>query len=550
MKLKRGLRNAAVGLLLFLFCNNSVHANVYATDIRMNGSLNAGVTVPGAPVAISYILNDDADAGVSLRIMAGTNVIDTFTIPGGSRGSHVGLNSILWGGTNESGLRVEPEIYTVSISAASLGYDDWTTLTDDSTNFFVPGPRGIDVNRNTNSPYYGRVFVGCTVPADAQWLGLLADAQGFGIQKSNADGSPAEEGDFSNGGLSWGAGTAQFAYYSPWKIAVAANDKVYINDFSGFGFVYAFDETISTNYQSALTTANYPYQIPNPPFLSGLYTTGSGTNCEIWMSDTFPGTSVGIVRWQLLADGTVSTNDTGTTIIPVTNISPMSVSSYDLAIDSNGFIYTIQQISTNDFGVPALMCFPPYEGFPETNAVWSTGAGDPALQYDYGIAVNPSATLVAVAVRGDGDPESGMTGMLNLYNARNGLFVTNLDQTGGDQYTDVAWDNVGNLYALDTFSNVWRVYSPPGANQAATAAVPFIQVYDALTSPQLQNPSLSDAGLNFTLTGQSNVTYYVQQSPDMVTWTAVATNYSTRAIRPLTIPCADNQDFYRAVVGR
>ena len=60
-----------------------------------------------------------------------------------------------------------------------------------------------------------------------------------------------------------------------------------------------------------------------------------------------------------------------------------------------------------------------------------------------------AATYVAVAVRGTGDSESGQSGLLNLYYATNGQFFTNLDQTGGDLYLDVAWDNVGNLYALD-----------------------------------------------------------------------------------------------------
>ncbi len=232
------------------------------------------------------------------------------------------------------------------------------------------------------------------------------------------------------------------------------------------------------------------------------------------MSDTFAGTSAGIVRWQLLADGTVSTNDTGTTIVPATNTSPLSMSSYDLAIDSNGFIYTIQQLATND-SVAALMCFPPYEGFQETNAVWSIGTGDPELMYEYGIAVNPSATLVAVAVRGDGDPESGLTGMLNLYNARDGQFVTNLDQTGGDQYTDVAWDNVGNLYALDTFTNVWRVYSPPGTNQATTVSVPLFRRQCADPSDFAKSVSLG-RGIEFHShrTKQRNLFHSTIDRPD------------------------------------
>jgi hypothetical protein len=553
MKLKRRQQALAAGFLLFLFCNISVRANVYATDIRLNASQNAGVIVPGGKVTITYILNDDADAGLTARIFSGTNVIKTIPVPGGSIGSRVGLNSLVWGGTNESGAQVSPGIYTVSITAASRGYDDWTAITDDDTNFYAPGPRGIDVNRNANSPYYGRVFVGCTVaPAASPWIGVLADAEGFGILKCNSDGSPADEGGFSTGGLTWGDGTGVNSYYSPWKIAVAANDKVYINDFSGYGLVYAFDETVSTNFQEALTSDNYPY---SAPYLSGLCATGSATNGAIWMADLNPGQSAGIVQWQLLADGTVSTNDFGTVICPATNMSPLSMAPYDLAIDTNGIVYTIQQVSTN-LGIVPIMSFAAYAGMPETNALWTAGTGDTNLIYDYGIAVDQSAKYVAIASRGGGDPEQGASGGLYLYHASNGSFFTNLDQTGGDQYTDVAWDNVGNLYALDTFANVWRAYSPPGSNQATTVSAPFIQAYNALTIPSLGNaslagagPSLSATGLNLTLQGQSNVTYYIQQSPDLLNWTDVATNFSTSTSRSIPISFADSQDFYRAVTG-
>jgi hypothetical protein len=124
-------------------------------------------------------------------------------------------------------MTVLPGIYTISITAASPGYADWTPITDDgNTNFSAIGLTGIDVNRNTNSPYYGRVFVGCAYP-------------NFTIMKRNADGSPAEEGGSSSGGLTWGEGTGVNAFFSPWKISVGPNDKVYIDDIhqlpGGFG---------------------------------------------------------------------------------------------------------------------------------------------------------------------------------------------------------------------------------------------------------------------------------------------------------------------------
>jgi len=534
----RSNRFITIGLLVFtlFFCSISVRANVYATDIRIDGSMNAGVIIPGGQIAVSYILNEDASLGVFVKIIAGTNVVWTNSFAGGSAGTLVGSNSFVWNGTNQAGTTVSPGVYQVSITARSSGYSTWTNITDDGPNFSAATPRGIDVNRNTNSPYYGRVFVSCT-------------ASVFTILKCNADGSPGDEGGSSDGGLTWGSGQmGGYADYSPWKIAVGADDTVYINDFNGAGLVYGFDETIETNaYVDVVREDNYPTN-DDFPQLSGLYVTGAGTNALIWMTDELPVTSVGILRWQLTSNDVAATNDSGTIVAPVTNTSPLTQTPYDLAVDTNGCIYTIQSITNNGPPGDVVMCFPPYAGIPETNALWAVGF-DPTLYNTYGIAVDQTATFVAVAVRG-ADPSSPGTGLLNLYYATNGMLFTNLDQTGGDQYTDVAWDNVGNLYALDDAAEVWRAYSPPGTNQATTVAAPIIQAYNALIWPMLLNPNVDTNGINFTLQGQNNVTYWIEQSPDMMTWTAVATNFSTFATRAVSIPFADNQDFYRAVVAQ
>lgn len=538
-----------VGLSLFLFASASVRANVSATDIQLNGSLNAGILVPGGGVTITYILNDNATAGVSVRIYSGTNVVKTFSALGGDPGTDAGLNSFQWDGTNDDGTSALPGLYTLSITAAAAGYDTWTNITDDGPNFFAYAPRGVSVNRNTNSPYYGRVFV-----ANADATGGGAPGDQVGIIKCNADGSPADEGGFSTGGLGWGNLPSGYDY-SPWKIAISADDEVYIDDFSGPGAVYGFDQTIApNNYLKVLRADNYPSSDPTPD-LSGVCVTGSGTNKQIWMPDenSLNG-SAGILRWQITSDGTVASNDTGLVIAPVTAASPMSLAPYDISIDSAGFIYAIQSVNFSSVGNSNLvvMAFPPYAGNPETNAVWAFGSGDPALQVAYGIAVDPTATLLAVAVRGAGaDPDSdAQTGLLNLYAAANGQLLFNLDTTGGDEYTDVAWDNVGNLYALDSTARVWRAYSPPGANQSTTVAVPFVEALDALIPPTLANPCCTAGQWGFTLLGQSNVTYIIEQSTDLVDWLPVATNYSPNPDRSITIPFADSQDFYCAVVSQ
>ena len=51
--------------------------------------------------------------------------------------------------------------YAVSITAFSDGFSDWMRTSDDldSVNY-VWEARGIAVNKNPTSPYYGRIFVG------------------------------------------------------------------------------------------------------------------------------------------------------------------------------------------------------------------------------------------------------------------------------------------------------------------------------------------------------------------------------------------------------
>jgi hypothetical protein len=142
-------------------------------------------------------------------------------------------------------------------------------------------------------------------------------------------------------------------------------------------------------------------------------------------------------------------------------------------------------------------------------------------------------------------------GAVNVYEAADGALVTRLGEGTNDAIRDVAWDQAGNLYATDLKAAVWRAYSPPGANQATTTAVPIIQVYDSLTRPWLGAPVAPVAPASqfgFTLLGQSNVTYVIECSPDLVNWTPIATNYDIVPVRAVTVPLAGDTSFFQAVV--
>lgn len=551
MKHCRRHRVFLAGLALLLFPLLPCRANVYATDLKLNGSLTNSWVAPGFPALVSYILNEPATGGVQVHICAGTNILKTFLATNGQPGALTGSNAFLWDGTDSHGSNVAQGLYTLQITAGAVGYADWTNITDDGTNFEVDYPISVDVNKNTNSPYYGRVFVGNAPPTYPE----APPPPGDGIYKFNADGSPADEGGFSDGGYGWGGPIG--GLYSPWKIVVGANDRVYINDWDTSGTVLDFDNLIDPNFVIALASDAYPTDTVD---LGGLYLTGSPTNQQIWMTDA--GTyapSLGVLRWNLQADGTVLVGDSNAAVVVAATNSALSVSPWDLAVATNGCIYVIQLVGQPGDPANRVLCFPPWTNGapPETAAKWAIGRGDMWLANAYGVDVNPEGTFVAVAVRGSGSlvPEDNAAngGNLSIFSAASGQLVKRFaieeDDSSTNQFTDVAWDNVGNLYALDLNAQVWRAYSPPGTNQATTVCVAGIEFLNTLQPPQLSQATMTTNGATFMLDGQSDVTYVVQLSTNLMDWTDVDTNFDTVPDRFISLPpTTDPQDFYRAVV--
>ncbi|HLH52638.1 MAG TPA: FlgD immunoglobulin-like domain containing protein, partial [Verrucomicrobiae bacterium] len=235
------LRRPAIALSLVLTLlmlpSSIVQANVYPTNIKVNDGFTNITATAGSSIAISYILNEPASAGVTIQLVSGGIAVRTIAIPGGASGTLRGLNQVSWDGKDNASNNAAPGTYALSITAASHGYPVWTQTTDDNTNGnVVYEGRGIAVNRNTNSPFYGRIYVSNAAESTAgqpDWLGFHV-----GIVKCNADASFADEGGLSTGGYPWAGDN-----FSPWHIAVAPNDSVYIDDFTTNGQVISWDAT-------------------------------------------------------------------------------------------------------------------------------------------------------------------------------------------------------------------------------------------------------------------------------------------------------------------
>lgn len=534
-----------VGLGALLHFSNSAPANVYATNLKLNNSTNNAAVLRGSSVNIGYILNEVASAGVMLKILSGTNVVRTISVAAGNPGTARGTNLMVWDGKDDLGSNVVAGAYSFRITAGANGFDAWTQISDDNNpGNQVLSPKGIAVNRNTNSPFYGRVFVG-NAPN-----GTPPSGSEQGIYKHNADGSFAEEGRFSAGGYPWSTGS--FRAYSPWKVEVSGDDKVYVNDWADNGIVMAFDPEIKTNnYLNVLRADNWPADgLAN---LSGPFITGTGTNTQVWMADINylnPAPGVGLVRWNVTPDGTLATNDFGTTIVQARWPSDLNLYPYDMALDKDGHIYTIQYRQTNDTS-PRVLRFPPYDesGTPETHADWKIGGSDSTLVGASGVAVDPDGTHVAVAVRGLFNGSIYANGGLQIFEASSGVLITNISIASNHDHPDVAWDNAGNLYDLDNFDGRWRVYSPPGTNQATTVALGIAQVFDEYNPPVFLNAAISTNQFQSSLLGQPNVTYLIQASTNLLDWATVSTNYSPNATRIINVSMDTEECFYRARVN-
>ena len=499
---------ALLSLAVSWLSSSNARANVYATNVKIDDGFTNVVAPAGTVVRISYILNEPASRGVIVQILADSTVVRTISLTNGSAGTLRGTNTISWNGTDNNSQPVAVGTYSVAITAASQGYPVWTQITQDSADGAnVWEGRGIAVDQNTNSPYYGRIFV-ANAAANPQgptnWLGYQV-----GILKCNADESYADEGGFSTGGYPWAGDN-----FSPWHLAVSRDDFVYIDDFTTNGQVIRWDPTISTNSQlRVLRPDNWPNLEVS---LSGPIVFGEGTNTSLWMADrTFTtGSQIGqgILRYALGGDGACRTNDTGTTAVAVGG--SLTGNPADVALDPAGNIYTIENRSETGDLDNRVYRFPPFSAStnqtgPITNADWAIGSGDDTMAGANGLAVDPSGTYVAIAFIG---LSTGINGCTQIFYASNGVLVTNLDLgvtiNGASDHEDqdCAWDAVGNVYYIDNIAAVWRAFSPPGTNQATTVALAKIQIGGAVsvTAPKITNISVAGGMVSIDFSAGTN----------------------------------------------
>ncbi len=522
------IRASAIALAVASFAT-SARANVYATNIKLNGATNNVSFAPGGSLTVSYILNEPASAGVSIKILAGNIAIRSIAVAGGSPGALAGLNAVVWDGKNDLGGNGLGGSYSVSITAASTGYTNWTQITQDTNIYNVVFMcRGMDVNKNTNSFCYGRIYVG-NETGGANTANPDGDLQG--VQMLNADASPADGASFSDGGFSWSTG---FPGYGPWRVKVGPDDRIYMEDWSGQGNIYSWDQQVTpASMLAVMRDDDNPFPEPAPPQgpinyqgivnanpsqgnFGAFAITGnsSGTNNTVWMGDNNTG-GWGVIQWNAQSDGTLAMNLAPSIAVRATasafgfTNSDLDDSVFDFDVGRSGNIFIGQQPYNDDQF--KIFCFPPYTGTPLTNALWKTGDSLSSALDVTAIAANPAGTYVAVAL---GDADVGVL----ILDAATGTNVAIVSTDNLDPNNAVAWDNVGNLYNayddINGFDGGWRCWSPPGANQATTVALESVQITGPV-QPRITNISASGTSVTITFTasaGDSASAFTLQSS--------------------------------------
>jgi len=521
-------------------------ANIYATNIRINGGTTNVAASPGDAIRITFVLNEPASLGTTVQVHSGASTVTTLFFPAETQGALRGLNEIIWDGLGPTGQPIAGGTYSVAVVPATSGYTNWTQITSDTGDPYTRayGGRGIAVDRNVSSLYFGRVLVANSSQGPDP---SMTPGDTVGILRLNSDTSGAEEviSSADLDGYEWLGGDV-----SPWKLEVAADDYVYITDLARGGLVNRWDPTISSN---SLVPVLRQDNLRAGAALSGPAITGSSTNLQLWMADT---NQARVFKWSLTSTSVCAQNDTG--IIVVSNAGP---NLFDVAVDNAGNVYACAFITNAGDPSPRVFKYPPYDpatngGLPQTNATWAVGNGDDTYAGASGLALDPTGTYLAVAFHGPAGAFS-TNGNTKILYATNGAVAANVDlgleiqNDANHDDTDVAWDAVGNVYYIDLYWAAWRIFSPPGTNQSTSMASAMIRLSGPPTPPSFTKAAVSGTNMVLTFSGDSSDTpssFTVLSSPT-VTGTYAKANATVTAVSPgvfqALVPMSGPAQYYR-----
>jgi hypothetical protein len=427
-------------LTLMVSATQKMSARPYATSLT------------NAAGVVSFRLNEDADS-VKIISSAGATTNDLGPILKGLTVTNLGISGN----------------FKVQVTkAAGAGYlqgivSQISVDTDNAVRFV--NQRGVAVNKNPTSPYFGRVYVSV---ATAGTTAAPARTVSDGIYLLNADQTDAVgQGDTARtGGLVFDP-AASAGSESPYRLFVGPDDNLYISDWSDSkGDLYVTDPNVATNSSATNVLADIggPTSTTfNHGSVFASYTEGSlaNGNLVVWTGDE-----------DLSPGNTVWRYDIGSGPLPYAG-SPTALFTAGFTSSQvakvvrgpDGTWYKSQRRADNStsVGIYAVSS----DGSTilwDSLSAWRGYTGNSTAFDIYfsemrGIAVTPDGKLLA-GIKGNTNsinflPLSG--GVPNI----GGLFVMPTTPTTSIG-RDLTFDAAGNLYTVSSGQGVLRIYSPGG----------------------------------------------------------------------------------------
>jgi len=445
-------RVALVSLLAVILLGSGVGtamANVYASQVTVTGVTN------GSAGSISYYLNENADNGVTLEIVSWNTQSTVRTLSGGTT---VGKHTVSWDGNDSGSTPVPAGEYGVKITASDDGYSAWTQISSLDASHSMYAGRSIRINRNPTSPVFGRIYV--TNYATGTPAAGLVGPQNLGLYAFNPDGSYLE-GLESSMGYCTGNGDAGYPggatdVRGPYAISIGEDDRVYVSDYRDtYENLFFGDDSFSAGSVNTLLSAG---DLTNHGNILDMVIKGTGASRQMYYVDEDIIAAQGHAVMQMtIGDLTNADAVTGAEIIPPPGGSWVNLQG--LCIDSAGVIYP-QVYRWYPNSKPGLY------RFESGTEIWALDETQYYRVY-HGVVLDEDHDRLLAAYYGaaDGGPTSGT---LYVVNPGTGAVSETVDLID-DGVRGIGVDAAGNVYAVASTSEWWRVWSPPdGANSFVT----------------------------------------------------------------------------------
>ncbi|OQX89344.1 MAG: hypothetical protein B6D65_03675 [candidate division Zixibacteria bacterium 4484_93] len=452
------MRNLLFIIFALFSLPSLLFGNVYPTLLEAPQFFNKAIM---DSIIIGFYLNEPADNGAIIRIFnAGGDTVRVFELSSALRGE----NSISWDGMDEFGADLPDGSYTFEVTAQDDGHTFWEKINLDSGENAIWYPKGVCVNKNRSSPYFGLVYVANGETGTSSNPGAVETPEGLYIYYPDC--RWLEEG-FASGNLVCDFGPTP---NSPFKPFVAENDRLYLCDWSdGYMNLYVGDALFSALSIEMLFM--HTDSAINHGSISAVAVVDTGDTRKIYSCDEdLSGVSGNIWRYDIPEShsGVWSNFPDALILNKETDYSTSPSYPFDFAMDDDGNIFVVDKRSTILSDDNVFMFSPTGE------ELWSARTGYITIPPE-AVSIDASDEWVAVGI-------SGGDGKIYIFNG-SGDYITSFS-TGGGNLRDIAFDRAGNLYTVNSSTERLSVFSPPdGENSFTTRFYSCIQLAHSTGSP-------------------------------------------------------------------